>query len=758
MPRYINAMTPSSPAYAALETGKLVFSGDTFILPPEYQPISQSISYKSNGLFIEPEIEATYFDMVDIRVGGEWVITDPQNKVQYPVRRVSKRHNRREGTISYTFKTYASRLSIVEPPSVMISSEDAGLGATANATEVMGWLFNHPFTDAWPGLQLGVLPELTIRGAAGEITPYVHFISMLQKGGNDNKSIREWLEELFACFPGYKFMLTGKRLDVIEPTYKQTEVIELLAEDVKSVTESVDDDNIINYQRVTSRPYAKSASVFDWRNDDGTMKEPSDLPEISNPVYYRQGETAKVPLPDNREFKPEGEPTKIRFTEDCFPITPPVRVIWTAYVFATHDFGGNTVGMRAYDLSEEIEMQTHVVDIGAGDYFDAVTRWVSGEHSAAWVWRLTLSEDGKQLAVDLVEPTGDATIEIPVNSNLFRNPLAPSFVAKMGAEFHLNILGQAWVRSEASFSGSYGHQAPAYLPTEAIGAAVPSIENRTDAAAETSWEERGQLSGGEIDTGAWSLFSGAVTDGEIRESWLNKPNPSFIVKPLVDIAQATVKARLTPPVNLTLETARPYKVGAAWMGRLIKYGAQIGELVGHSMSETHAMTGDDYSQVLEFEVRPDTVPDAVEIVEYEAPEGAPFTPPGYPEGGIVSPPAVEPPQTTYAIGTHEITGWQNPLHIMRVQFAGSGTARARLYRTEADMTADAARTVEIEPTQYMKMRLIGDWSVKAASATRTLDAFVPLAHTAGSYWLRVEGGAATFDLYMPQGQMQRGIV
>ena len=758
---YVFPGTAGHPMFAAMATGKLAVGPGPYVVPDEYQPIALSVEEDLDDLFLEPSISATYFAFVDLPVGGEWVVTDVQGQVLYPCRVSTKTPNKRSGTVSYTFKTYMSMLSSYEPPGVLISSEDAGLGRAATPTEAFTYLFNKWRLDH-PGLSLTPIPApgLVLRGSSGNVEPFVFFLSVLQPGGNQNRSMLEIMAELFAAFSGYRYRLSVMRLEVIPPPYQQTTSVPLLETDIISRSESSDLSTVVNSQTVSSRPYVLDG-VYPATGPNGPVG-PIDLPEVAGPVYYRQGKTLHVAKPDNRAELPNGYYVPLTYSEDLFPVGDSLYVTWTAYIFASvRESDGST---RTRDVSEGVVQKTHVVGLGPGRYFDAVTRWFYGSAltqdavEGVWVWRI--HHDGpKGIRAVLITPTNEETY---VRRMRFDGIFSAYQDWSLGAEFHLNIQGTAYKRSDTSYSATYGVYSPPTLPASFD---APPYHHESEPAVDASFATFGKQAGDDLDLGVFSLASlDAIAD--IGRAVRGEPSgEQIITDTLIAIAQNAVKTQLLPYKKVTLELAPPYKVTAPYLGRLVTMGTETGPVTAYRYREAHSLSGRQLEAQIEVRVDQTTEMQPITFVPPPAPAQTPYLPPGYPPTGDFPGPApFEPTPITAGPGDVQLDfgrRWDG----LAVERVGAGARRIRLYRTAQARTDDAARTetevytsgasswtVNTKPAPGVADLLIGEFRIAAGDPER-LDLHAILGHTPeGVTYANISGGQVRFHRFTPEGR------
>ena len=752
MPRYAFSSTPNSAAYALMDSdAPFSLTGGTFALPPEYQPLSVEVEERLEDS-LAPLIRATYFDMVDLQEGALWPITDPQDRVLHVGVVSNPERDPEAGTVSYTFVTFARRLSIVEPPALFVSAEDAGHGTTSNADEMFDLLVNHLRQDL---PQLSVAPgraSFVLRATGGDIQPYLHFVSLWQPGGDQNKTARDLLDEWFGIF-GYGYRMVGSTLHVIPPAYQQTTALELTPEDIISRRARKNFDRIINSQRVSNRPYVKQG-LFELEAN-GQPKEPSELVTIAEPTYYRQGDTSHVPRPADRKFMPENWETKILFREDAFPITPPVRVIWKSYVFGTfYDPNGE---VRYHDLTEgHTRWKTHIVDLGPGRTFKAKTFWyMPGDTFAQqpyeWQWWLTLSADGTSVDAGLVMPQGNPTYEATFKepgTGFFEGP----HTHMLGAEFHLTVLGQAWVKSNVTYSSVYGHYSPPTLPASMEAPVFPAGDTDPEVAA--SFLRHGLMPGREISIENWSISETPPTPEELQ---LGTVSPN-INGPLARIAEAVVKTFVEAPEEITVQAAPPFALSAEHLGRLVSLPPaptetemKTAQLMALTYREAHTMAGSDFAQTLALEVRRDTSIGDPTIVPPEEPAPVEYVPPGYPVGEY-PPPTSSPTEPVTAGPGNVQLDFGRRFDLLRLE--ATAPARVRLYRTDAARSLDASRAVGQWPVDGMKPLLISEVVLDGPTGY-TCDLHATLGHTPeGVVYASIEGAAVTFKRFTPDGNLE----
>ena len=764
MPRYAFSGTPSSTAYALMDSdAAFSLTGGIFPLPPEYQPLSVEVEERLEDS-LAPLIRATYFDMVDLQEGALWPITDPQDRVLHVGVVSNPERDPEAGTVSYTFVTFARRLSIVEPPALFIGAEEAGHGATSNADEMFDLLISHLRQDL-PQLSVAPnRPSFVLRATGGDIQPYLHFVSLWQPGGDQNKTARDLLDEWFGIF-GYGYRMVGSTLHVIPPAYQQLTALELTSDDIISRRARKNYDRIINSQRVSNRPYVKQGEV-----PSAEVKEPSEMVVIAEPTYYRQGDTEHVAKPADRKFMPENWETKILFREDAFPITPPVRVIWKSYVFGTfYDPNGE---VRYHDLTEgHTRWKTHVVDLGAGRIFKAKTFWyMPGDTFAQvpfeWQWWLTLSADGTSVDVELVMPQGNPTYEATFKepgTGFFEGP----HTHKLGAEFHLTILGQAWVKSNVTYSSVYGHYSPPTLPASMEASVFPAGDTDPEVAA--SFLRHGLMPGREISIENWSISETPPTPEELQ---LGTVSPN-INGPLARIAEAVVKTFVEAPEEITVQAAPPFALSAEHLGRLVSLPpapteteTKTAQMMALTYREAHTMAGSDYAQTLALEVRRDTSIGNPTIVPPEEPAPVEYVPPGYPVGEYPPPTQISKEPITVGPGMVNVD-FGRRADVLTLERVGSAELRVRLYRTDAARAGDAARppTEMVQwnpaepaeelatpvPVEYADL-LILDVRIPAGG-DGVLDLHAVLGHTPeGVCYANIQGGAVTIHRYLPEGR------
>lgn len=799
MPEYVGSNTPNSLQYQLMLNPNMVVDlspGQVISCPDEYQPIALSIDENIDDIFIEPAIKATYFAMVDLQIGGQWLITDPENRGLYLCRVATKRTDKQAGTVTYTFNTLMSRLAKTEPAGLVISSAAAGLGSTATPNEVLNYLVSRWSAEV-KGLSLAApVPPIELRGAEGAIIPYVLFLSVQQQVGQ-SLSVREWLERFFDIFEGYSYRLNGNVLNVLPPMYQQTESILLspsapgtpgalvLEEDV-----TISDGSVINSQTVSHRPLTLVGEFT--KNEDGTPKVPNDLPEIGEPCYYRQGDTQLVAKPTDRRFCRNGVPTPYLYTEDKFPELKAVRVTFTAYVWESittdaqrnggTELGDRASGVKTVEASQHFVQQTHVVDLGVGPGarpFDAVFHWVNGPQSAVWVWRLKATPKG--VKATLIEPTGNPTLTCqwyPVPWWVYLVPVLGLVLlilrlipapASMGAEFHLNVQGQAWERGDITYSGTYGVYTPPTLPP---GLEAPPFETATDAAVEATEAIYGHRPGDDKVIDIWSLVPlPTTTAAELSEAQKDANEAALrelVSKTLLNIAQNSVKERLLPYETITLSLMRPFPVTVGNIGKLATYGKRTGLIRSYSLIEQHTMQGSEVLLEVTLRVPQTAERQPITFVPITPEEdGVPFIPPGYPPSGNFEPLPPPPPElptnppVTAGPGMVQLDLGRR-FDLLRLK--ATGERRIRLYRTDAARTADAAReateVVTVETTEY---------TVNTAPAEEVfeqliLEARLPfgdndfldlhsvLGHTpTGVCYANIEGGPVTFYRWVPEG-------
>lgn len=779
-PSYVYPNTPDSLQYSLMVDPyqTIGFSpGNLVPCPPEYEPITLSVVEDIDDIFIEPTINAVYFQMVDLQIGGQWLISDPEGRGLYLCRVASKRVNKQAGTVSYTFNTLMQRLNSHEPAGVVISAADAVGSENATPNQVLSYLFGR-----WGGsqgevkeLSLATPPDFELRGATGPIVPYVIFLSVQQQVGQ-SLSIREWLGRFFSVFEGYSYRLNGGAFTVLPPMYMQTESVLLspasvgtpgalvLAEDV-----TTSDASVINSQTVSHRPYILQGEFL----KDPVTGEPTDalpgsasedgqaadLPTIAEPVYYRQGDTDLVAKPADRRRLKKGEPAAYTFTEELYPLTPPVRVTWTAYVFM--NIKENDASVKTVDVTEgKVVMQTHVIDIGpVGAYFDAVTRWIDGSDSAVWVWRLQLTKRGVRAV--LIEPTGDTTYEGIVNDGFLN--FRPDKPYTLGAEFHMNVQGQAWVKSNVTYSATYGVYTPPTLPP---GVEVPPIETASDAATDATEPIYGRRPGADKVIDIWSLVSqsaggtGAIRDGDdeaVRE---------LVSRTLLDIAQHAVKERLLPYETVSLQFMRPFPVTVADIGRMATYFERTGLIRSYSLQEQHSLAGSEVTCDITLRVPQTAERQTITFVPVTPPTETPYTPPGYPADGDFTGegPYVPEPITAGPGNVQLDLGRRFDLLTIKAD----GVRRIRLYRTDTARTEDAARaetevitvgtteyTVNTRPADTVFDQLILEARLPYGGQGE-LELHSLLGHVPeGVTYANIEGGPVTLFRFTPEGRLDQ---
>jgi hypothetical protein len=767
MPTYVYPSTPDSLAYQLMLKPQMQASvQDVQPMPDEYQPISLAVEEDLDDIFIEPSITATYFAMVDLQIGGTWLITDADGRGLYACKVASKDENPAAGTVTYRFNTLMTRLSSHEPAGLLISAADA-LG-TENATpnQVLSYLFSRWASEVQGLSLMPNPPTFELRGASGPIIPYVIFLSVAQT--DQPLSIREWVSRFFEVFEGYSYRMDGSAFTVIPPAYQQLEAIDLGPALVLSENVTQSDAALINSQTVRHRPYVLNGEFL--KNTDGTPAQelPGDdlegpryanLPEVAEPSFYRQGATALVPLPDNRRHLRNGEPAPYLYSDDLYPVVPPVRVTWTAYVFGSRKREDGSIDRR--DVSEHIIMQTHVIDIGPeGAYFDAVTRFernlIEDQRADAklyfnWVWRISVTKRGVRAV--LVEPAGN-----PTYTGIMRFGIFDDFDEyEFGAEFHLNVQAQAWERSEETYSATYGVYTPPTLPP---GVQPPPVETATDLEVGASASVYGRRPGPEKVIDIWSLVSSASGGTGAVNTDDEEARRELISRTLLDIAQHAVKERLLPYEALRLSLMRPFPVSVREIGRLASYGARTGVIRSYSYAEAHTMQGSDVGLTLSLRVPQTTERQPITLVPITPPGETAYLPPGYPPDGDFPGEAPPEPPAPITAGPGMVQlDFGRRFDLLKVQ--ATGERRIRLYRTDAARTGDASRPptemtpegvevlTEIAPEHFgaliLEARLpLGD--------SDTLDLHAVLGHTPeGVVYANIEGGPVTFYRFTPVG-------
>ncbi len=684
---------------------------------------------------------------------------------------------------------------------------------TATPNEVLTHLVSR-WAEEIPGLSLATpTPPIELRGAEGPVIPYVLFLSVQQTVGQ-SLSILEWLNRFFDIFEGYSYRLSGDVLTVIPPMYMQTESIDLTPAAtgtpgtlVLSENITTSEDGVINSQSVSHRPKILNGE-FLKNPDDGTPADfvpategqearYANLPEIGEPAFYRQGDTGVVLKPADRRFVRNGVPTPYQYSEDKYPELTTVRVSFTCYVFQSftvdaensavdlvgdalfgeEDLGSKLSGKKAIDVSKHLVQQTHVVDLGVGPNarpFDAVFRWVNGTQSAAWVWRLKATPKG--VKATLIEPAGSPILVrayYPVPWVLYLIPvvgfalgfLAPPIPATMGAEFHLNVQGQAWEPSDVTYSATYGVYTPPTLPP---GLKTPPFDNLSDAATDATEAIYGRKPGADKVIDIWSLVSSpTTTTAELSEAQKDANETLLreqISHTLLNIAQHTVKERLLPYEIVTLTFMQPFPVTARDIGRMATYKGKTGIIRSYSYSENHTAAGSDITLTITLRV-PQTAErqPIIFIPPTPEPEPEPFIPPGYPPSGDFAPPSKPtelPPTSPITAGPGMVQlDFGRRFDLLRIKAAGE--RRVRLYRTDAARTADVSRpltetneqgfTVNTRPAEEVFEQLILEARLPYGE-NDSLDLHAVLGHTPeGVVYANIEGGPVTFFRFIPRG-------
>ena len=758
----------------AIETQALEYE-QTGQSPREYAPVSVRVSENTDSRFIEPLIEATYFDCVSLRIGGDWVITDySTNKLYFCT--VKSRSRPGPGLLSYTFVTPMTLLNNTEPPSLMTE-----VGSLTPKAALEGHILPH-FQKVLPRLTWAPVPEFYIRTGTGEsqstTVPTVPVVHLVQEG-QQPKSIREFLETTLSSFDGYAYRMDGWRLQIIAPSWAQESpaLTTLTDDDLISMWPSENDDSIINTQKVTYRPWEFV----------GDFEDPDSLETIAEPSYYRVGFTEELAPPDNRRLVKNEKATP--WALNMAAKKDKVLVTWTAYVFAVGSgtLYGQPVEIAAVDISDKLNKKVHTFEMTREGYYIAETTvrlyinkgnagirdFFGGEHRTQFArsdgvepegnfikfrWRLEMKQTG--VTATLLYPSPETIFKYHSNVYQSGQGTVAELDYQVGAEFHLDVRGVTFQQSAITYSATYGVHIPAVgvEPSEGyeeytdirFGRLTPKAADYVpDEIIQDSYELYGRREGKEIVIEVWTLTLPTERDlvGEPIIDW-NADYNVDIVAMLTGIAETVVKNHINPTRDYALELSAPFKLAPAQIATLVALPEEgQGDLAEVSYAEAHApgtlaLTSSARLSLLQladirrFASQPSEPPERVENE---------LTSPPPPTGPVTEDP--NPPAAITVTGSQDL---ELPFPFLLKSIDGPNGSRLRLFRTAAARTADTSRAAATMPPEDRLPLIISDDTIETGNH---LDLHATISHTTDTkIYALAEGGTITLNIFRLEGQ------
>lgn len=174
-------------------------------------PVTLHLGESVNGVFADPSIDLSFFQLVDLPVGSEHEIGDQFSGESWYQFRVRDR-SRSRGLIAYQGETLLAELSRAKPKeSLILVAGESGVPSPLDLRECLQRFLTYygvPFDPA--------LPPFMLRTSDGIVTPTTQAF-VIQPDPEDPQSIFEWLERFFGPFRGYTWRADSQNRLVVRP-------------------------------------------------------------------------------------------------------------------------------------------------------------------------------------------------------------------------------------------------------------------------------------------------------------------------------------------------------------------------------------------------------------------------------------------------------------------------------------------------------------------------------------------------------------
>lgn len=180
-------------------------------------PVTVHFNESLNGVFADPGIEASFFQMVDLPVGSRYALGDQLSGLPWYTFTIRDR-SRSSGLVNYTGETLLARLARVAPREslILVAGED-GVPAQLDLRECLRRFLTYygvPFNPDLPAFFLKAGDEIV----APTVTGFV-----IQPDQENPESLYSLLERFFGPFRGYTWRAdTQDRLVVSQPAWVDT--------------------------------------------------------------------------------------------------------------------------------------------------------------------------------------------------------------------------------------------------------------------------------------------------------------------------------------------------------------------------------------------------------------------------------------------------------------------------------------------------------------------------------------------------------
>lgn len=185
--------------------------------PPLDSPVTVRFSESLNGVFADPTIEASFFQLVDLPVGSRYELGDQLSGEAWYAFDIRDR-SRSRGLITYAGETLIGKLNRLTPrESLILVAGQGGVPAQLDLRECLRRFlvfYGVPFVDDLPAFYLRAGDEI--------VAPLVDAF-VIQPDQENPESIYVLLERFFGPFRGYTFRADAQdRLVVTPPAWVDT--------------------------------------------------------------------------------------------------------------------------------------------------------------------------------------------------------------------------------------------------------------------------------------------------------------------------------------------------------------------------------------------------------------------------------------------------------------------------------------------------------------------------------------------------------
>lgn len=204
-------------AFAALECPWPPPSGGDGGVPPLDSPVTLHFGESLIGVFADPTVDATFFQLVDLPVGSRYALGDQISSDDWYAFAVRDK-SISGGLVTYAGETLLATLGRVTPTeSLILVAGQGGVPTPLTLRECLVRFLTYYGVPFDPNV-----PEFSLRVGDELVTPTADAF-VIQPNQENPESLYEWLERFFGPFRGYTFRADYQdRLSVSPPAWLDT--------------------------------------------------------------------------------------------------------------------------------------------------------------------------------------------------------------------------------------------------------------------------------------------------------------------------------------------------------------------------------------------------------------------------------------------------------------------------------------------------------------------------------------------------------